>query len=120
MKILEQNFDYLTIRLASPENITTWCNHFLPNGELIGQVLTSGTVDYYTFKPETDGLFCEKIFGPIKNWECQCGKYNDIQYNGIYCELCGVLIESPGSEINVPTLLAYRHRTVAENPLARH
>ena len=92
MKIFQQNFDHLRIRLASPENIMKWCHHFLPTGEFIGEVTKPITINYRTLKPFTNGLFCERIFGPIKNWECQCGQYNHKQYNGIYCESCGVQI----------------------------
>ncbi len=55
-----------------------------------GEVLKPETINYRTFKPDKDGLFCEKIFGPVKDWECHCGKYKGIRYNGIVCDRCGV------------------------------
>jgi DNA-directed RNA polymerase subunit beta' len=92
MTFFEQKFDYLTIKLASPNTIMKWCHYFLPNGKKIGEVLKYKTINYKTLKPEFNGLFCEKIFGPIKSWECACGKHKHKYYNGLYCEYCDVQI----------------------------
>jgi DNA-directed RNA polymerase subunit beta' len=75
------NFDALQIGLASPEKIREWSK---------GEVKKPETINYRTLKPERDGLFCERIFGPIKDWECHCGKYKRIRYKGIVCDRCGV------------------------------
>ncbi|MEA3355423.1 MAG: DNA-directed RNA polymerase subunit beta' [Patescibacteria group bacterium] len=75
------NFASLQIKLASPEVIKSWSH---------GEVLKPETINYRTLKPEKDGLFCEKIFGPTKDWECYCGKYKRIRYRGIICDKCGV------------------------------
>ncbi|GIS38778.1 MAG: hypothetical protein Ct9H90mP11_00980 [Acidimicrobiales bacterium] len=74
-------FDQLRIGLASADAIRTWSN---------GEVKKPETINYRTLKPEKDGLFCEKIFGPTKDWECACGKYKRIRFKGIICERCGV------------------------------
>jgi DNA-directed RNA polymerase subunit beta' len=71
----------ISIQLASPEIIRSWS---------FGEVTKPETINYRTFKPEKDGLFCEKIFGPVKNWECSCGKYKRIRYRGVVCDRCGV------------------------------
>src|SRR5437763_1695085 len=93
------SFDYIQIRIASPEEIRgprdskererlelqgqrTWWSW--------GEVTKPETINYRTFKPERDGLFCERIFGPVKDWECACGRYKKIKYKGITCERCGV------------------------------
>ncbi len=75
------NFDALRIGLASPEKIRSWSN---------GEIKKPETINYRTLKPEKDGLFCEKIFGPTKDWECYCGKYKRVRFKGIICERCGV------------------------------
>ena len=75
------NFESLQIGLASTEKILTWSH---------GEVTKPETINYRTLKPEKDGLFCEKIFGPTKDWECHCGKYKRIRYKGIVCDKCGV------------------------------
>lgn len=75
------NFDSIQIGLASPEKIREWSK---------GEVKKPETINYRTLKPEKDGLFCERIFGPIKDWECHCGKYKRIRYKGIVCDRCGV------------------------------
>jgi DNA-directed RNA polymerase subunit beta' len=75
------NFDSIRIGLASPEQIEKWSK---------GEVLKPETINYRTLKPERDGLFCERIFGPTKDWECYCGKYKRVRYKGIICERCGV------------------------------
>ena len=86
----EQQFDYIKIGLASPEKIRSWGQRVLPNGQIIGEVTKPETINYRTLKPEMDGLFCERIFGPVKDWECHCGKYKRFRYKGIVCERCGV------------------------------
>jgi len=75
------NFEALQIGLASPEQIREWSR---------GEVKKPETINYRTLKPEKDGLFCERIFGPIKDWECHCGKYKRVRYKGIVCDRCGV------------------------------
>lgn len=75
------NFDRLRIGLASPEQIRSWSS---------GEVKKPETINYRTLKPERDGLFCEKIFGPTRDWECHCGKYKRVRYKGIVCDRCGV------------------------------
>jgi len=75
------NFDSIRIGLASPKQIETWSK---------GEVTKPETINYRTLKPEKDGLFCEKIFGPTKDWECYCGKYKRVRFKGIICERCGV------------------------------
>ena len=71
----------MRIGLASPDLIRSWS---------YGEVKKPETINYRTLKPETDGLFCERIFGPTKDWECHCGKYKRIRYKGIVCDKCGV------------------------------
>lgn len=90
MKRINQDFDYIKINLASPERIREWGERILPNGQIVGEVTKPETINYRTFKPEIDGLFCEKIFGPVKNWECHCGKYKQVRHQGLVCERCGV------------------------------
>ena len=75
------NFDAIQIGLASPEQIREWSR---------GEVKKPETINYRTLKPERDGLFCERIFGPMKDWECHCGKYKIVRYKGIVCDRCGV------------------------------
>ena len=77
------SFDAIQIGLASPEKIREWSR---------GEVKKPETINYRTLKPEKDGLFCEKIFGPSKDWECHCGKYKKIRYKGVVCDRCGVEI----------------------------
>lgn len=86
----EQQFDYVRISLASPKKIRSWGQRVLPNGQIIGEVTKPETINYRTLKPEMDGLFCERIFGPVRDWECHCGKYKRFRYKGIICERCGV------------------------------
>jgi len=74
-------FNQIRIRLASPDVIRGWSH---------GEVTKPETINYRSFKPEKDGLFCEKIFGPVKDWECNCGKYKRIRYRGVVCDRCGV------------------------------
>lgn len=92
MAKFEQHFDYLKISLASPEKIRSWGERSLPNGQIVGEITKPETINYRTLKPEMDGLFCEKIFGPVKDWECHCGKYKRFRYKGVVCERCGVEI----------------------------
>jgi len=75
------DFDSIRIQLASPDTIRSWSN---------GEVTKAETINYRSFKPERDGLFCEKIFGPVKDWNCHCGKYKGIRYRGVVCDRCGV------------------------------
>ncbi|MYE20840.1 MAG: hypothetical protein F4X84_00270 [Synechococcus sp. SB0662_bin_45] len=86
----ENHFDHVRITLASPERIRSWGQRTLPNGHVVGEVTKPETINYRTLKPEMDGLFCEKIFGPAKDWECHCGKYKRVRHRGIVCERCGV------------------------------
>jgi len=75
------NFEYMKIGLASPEKIRSWSH---------GEVKKPETINYRTLKPEKEGLFCEKIFGPTRDWECHCGKYKRVRYKGVVCDRCGV------------------------------
>ena len=90
MEDSKKEFDYIKIKLASPFRILQWANRKLPNGQFVGEVQKSETINYRTFKPEMDGLFCERIFGPSKSLECACGKYKRVRYEGLICERCGV------------------------------
>lgn len=90
MTKVEQRFDYVKIGLASPQRIKSWGERVLPNGQVVGEVTKPETINYRTLKPEMDGLFCERIFGPAKDWECHCGKYKRVRHRGIVCERCGV------------------------------
>ncbi len=78
---IPSEFSKITISLASPEKILE---------RSYGEVTKPETINYRTYKPESDGLFCERIFGPVKDWECHCGKYKRIRYKGIVCDRCGV------------------------------
>ena len=75
------DFNAIRISLASPEQIKTWS---------YGEVTKPETINYRTLRPEKDGLFCERTFGPTKDWECYCGKYKKIRYKGVICDRCGV------------------------------
>src|SRR5256714_2616645 len=77
----EEEFDAIKTGLASPEKIRSWS---------YGEVKKPETINYRTFKPERDGLFCAKIFGPVKDYECLCGKYKRLKHRGVICEKCGV------------------------------
>ena len=77
-------FDSISIKLASPQVIRSWSK---------GEVKKAETINYRTLKPEKDGLFCERIFGPIRDWECNCGKYKGIKFKGITCDRCGVTVD---------------------------
>src|SRR3954464_988556 len=81
METKELKFSAIRISLASPEKIREWSR---------GEVKKPETINYRTFKPERDGLFCAKIFGPVKDYECNCGKYKRMKHRGIVCEKCGV------------------------------
>ena len=86
VRFMENNeFDSIKIGIASPEQIRAWS---------FGEVKKPETINYRTTKPERDGLFCERIFGPTKDWECHCGKYKRIRYKGKVCEKCGVEVTS--------------------------
>ncbi len=77
-------FDHITIKIASQQIIKSWSK---------GEVRKAETINYRTLKPEKDGLFCEKIFGPVRDWECNCGKYKGIKFKGITCDRCGVTVD---------------------------
>ncbi|MDP8264359.1 MAG: DNA-directed RNA polymerase subunit beta' [Candidatus Aceula lacicola] len=79
----EKTYDSISIKLASPDVIMSWTN---------GEVKKAETLNYRTLKPEKDGLFCERIFGPVRDWECNCGKYKGIKFKGIVCDRCGVIV----------------------------
>ena len=76
-RIKVPDFDAIRVTLASPEEILSWS---------YGEVTRSETINYRTQKPEMDGLFCQRIFGPVKDWQCACGKYKKIRYKGIICD----------------------------------
>src|SRR5256885_13141717 len=74
-------FSKIQIGIASPDEVRSWS---------FGEVKKPETINYRTFKPERDGLFCERIFGPVKDWECHCGRYKKVKFKGIICDRCGV------------------------------
>src|SRR3989344_4638300 len=76
-----RDLDALQIKLASPKDILEWS---------YGEVTKPETINYRSFKPENDGLFCQRIFGPVNDYECACGKYKRIRYKGVVCDRCGV------------------------------
>jgi len=84
-------FDQVGITVASPETIRAWS---------LGEVKNPETINYRTFKPEKGGLFCEKIFGPTRDWECSCGKYKRIKHKGVICDRCGVGSHSLGCVVS--------------------
>lgn len=94
-------FDAIKIGLASPEKILEWSH---------GEVKKPETINYRTLKPEKDGLFCERIFGPSKDWECHCGKYKKIRYKGVICDRCGVEVTKPASAGSAWAILPWRLR----------
>ena len=94
-------FDAIKIGLASPDKIREWSR---------GEVLKPETINYRTLKPERDGLFCERIFGPSKDWECHCGKYKKIRYKGIICDRCGVEVTKPAYVESVWVISSLQHR----------
>ena len=98
-ELKNSTFDYIQIRIASPEEIrgpkdTKERERLELQGQRDwwswGEVLKPETINYRSFKPERDGLFCERTFGPVKDWECHCGKYKRIRYRGVICDRCGV------------------------------
>ena len=93
---LTADFDAIRISLASPERILQWSH---------GEVTKPETINYRTFKPERDGLFCAKIFGPVTDWECLCGKYKRMKHRGVICDKCGVEV----------TPVSYTHLTLPTN-----
>ena len=122
----EEEFDAIKIGLASPEKIRSWS---------YGEVKKPETINYRTFKPERDGLFCAKIFGPVKDYECLCGKYKRLKHRGVICEKCGVEVTlakvrrermghielaSPGRAHLVPEEPAVAHGHGARHDAARH
>ncbi|HHV81417.1 TPA: DNA-directed RNA polymerase subunit beta' [bacterium] len=88
------SFTKIQIKLASPEKIKEWGTRRVGGQVIYGEVKKPETINYRTFKPEMDGLFCERIFGPTRDWECYCGKYRKLRYKGIICDKCGVEITS--------------------------
>ena len=84
-------FDSMRIGLASPDKIRQWSH---------GEVKKPETINYRTLKPERDGLFCERIFGPTRDWECHCGKYKRVRYKGIICDRCGVEVTRAKVRLN--------------------
>ena len=91
-------FHSIKIGLASSEKIRSWS---------YGEVKKPETINYRTLKPEKEGLFCEKIFGPTKDWECSCGKYKRLRYKGVVCEKCGV--EVTKSKVRRERMLSLIH-----------
>ena len=94
-------FSQITIGLASPDSILE---------KSFGEVLKPETINYRTYKPERDGLFCERIFGPVKDYECACGKYKRIRYKGIVCDRCGVEVTEKKVRRERMTERMRRHR----------
>ena len=122
----KEEFDAIKIGLASPEKIRSWS---------YGEVKKPETINYRTFKPERDGLFCAKIFGPTKDYECLCGKYKRLKHRGVICEKCGVEVTlskvrrermghielaSPGCAYLVPEVAAVASGHGAGHDVARH
>ena len=87
---IKSSFSKITIGLASPDDIL---------GNSKGEVLKPETINYRTYKPEREGLFCERIFGPVKDYECHCGKYKRIRYRNIVCDRCGVEVTEVTSSL---------------------
>jgi DNA-directed RNA polymerase subunit beta' len=120
-KTLIPNFKSIRISLASPEKIKAWSH---------GHVTKPETINYRTFKPERDGLFCARIFGPVTDWECLCGKYKRMKHRGVICDKCGVEVtqakvrrERLGHiELASPLLarLVFQRPAFAHRPLAGH
>ncbi len=102
------NFESMKISLASPEKILEWSH---------GEVTKPETINYRTLKPEKDGLFCERIFGPMKDWECHCGKYKRIRYKGIVCDRCGVEVTKGRSEEREWGTSIWQHRSLTSGTL---
>lgn len=93
-KLSMDSFTKIQIKLASPEKIREWGTRKVGGHIIKGEVKKPETINYRTFKPEMDGLFCERIFGPTRDWECYCGKYRKLRYKGIVCDKCGVEVTS--------------------------
>ncbi len=89
-------FDQVSITVANPETIRGWSQ---------GEVLNPETINYRTFKPEKGGLFCERIFGPTRDWECACGKYKRIKHKGTVCDRCGVEVTQVASVVSAWDIL---------------
>ena len=121
-----EGFDAIRIGLASPDKIRSWS---------YGEVKKPETINYRTFKPERDGLFCAKIFGPVKDYECLCGKYKRLKHRGVICEKCGVEVTlakvrrermghielaSPGRSHLVLEVLAFTNGAAARYDATRH
>ena len=107
-------FDAIKIGLASPEKILEWSR---------GEVTKPETINYRTLKPERDGLFCERIFGPSKDWECHCGKYKKIRYKGVICDRCGVEVVMifAITVINpVPYCYSFKVQRILKNRISIH
>ena len=100
-------FDAIKIGLASPEKILEWSH---------GEVKKPETINYRTLKPERDGLFCERIFGPSKDWECHCGKYKKIRYKGVICDRCGVEVTKSSVRDRKSTRLNSSHVALSRMP----
>ena len=103
-----QNFNSIKISLASPEKIKSWT---------FGEIKKPETINYRTFRPEKDGLFCARIFGPIKDYECLCGKYKRMKFRGIICEKCGV--EVTKSNVRRESCLLYTSPSPRDGLLSR-
>ena len=118
-------FDEIKVSLASPERILSWS---------FGEIKKPETINYRTFKPEREGLFCARIFGPVKDYECLCGKYKRMKYRGVTCEKCGVEVTlqkgapradgayracRAGGAYLVPQIPAFAHRPYAGHHAAR-
>jgi DNA-directed RNA polymerase subunit beta' len=86
----EGSFDYIKVNLASPHKIRSWAERTSPTGKWLGKVTNTGTLNYKNLKPEVDGLFCERIFGPLDAWQCQCGRYKGREHSGKICSKCHV------------------------------
>jgi len=97
------NFERIKISLASPEQIRSWSS---------GEVKKPETINYRTLRPEKEGLFCEKIFGPVKDWECHCGKYKRVRHRGIVCDRCGVEVTTSKVRRNAWDILNWLLRFV--------
>jgi DNA-directed RNA polymerase subunit beta' len=113
-----QLFDQMRINIASPEKILSWS---------YGEIKKPETINYRTFKPERDGLFCARIFGPVKDYECLCGKYKRMKFKGVICEKCGVEVtlsrvrrERMGCAHLVPEVAAVPHRAPARHDAKGH
>ena len=91
MTKINESFDYIRISLASPDRIKQWTKRMVEDDDWdVGEITKSETINYRTLKPEMGGLFCERIFGPINNWECHCGKYSQVRQQIFVCDECGV------------------------------